>query len=189
MIDTKNRKQQILETAAQLFHKQGYQAASMRELASLVGLKQASSLYSHYESKEAMLKDICFDNAQKFVDGMAQIEQSEQSAAQMLQQLLKLHIRIAVEDRTSIIVFSEEWRHLSEPHLNAFLDLRRDYEKRFLAIIQRGIEDQEIVDIDPQLALYTLLASLRWLHYSQKDWTIQRLQQDVGTFLLNGLLR
>ena len=55
------RKANIYEAAVQLFRDKGYPAATMRDLADRVGLKQASSLYNHVSSKEEILQNICFD--------------------------------------------------------------------------------------------------------------------------------
>lgn len=53
-IDTTNR---ILETAAQLFARKGYDNVSLREIAEGVGVKE-SSLYNHFESKQAILDSL-----------------------------------------------------------------------------------------------------------------------------------
>lgn len=50
-------KQAIFEAAADLFAKDGYHNVSMREIADSVGVT-SSSIYNHYESKEAILLDI-----------------------------------------------------------------------------------------------------------------------------------
>ncbi len=50
-------KQRILNVAIDLFSQYGFKDVSMREIAGEVGIK-ASSLYKHYESKEAILESI-----------------------------------------------------------------------------------------------------------------------------------
>ncbi|MBK6904960.1 MAG: hypothetical protein IPH04_19665 [Saprospirales bacterium] len=58
-------------------------------------------------------------------------------------------MRTALEDPTSITVFSDEWKHLEEPYLSEFLERRRDYEQRFRDIIQQGIRTGEFQSLDP----------------------------------------
>ena len=113
----------------------GYNAASMRDLAERVQLK-ASSLYSHIGSKEEILVKICFDNAHRFTEGMDKVEKMNCNAAEKIESLLKLHIRTAIEETTAVTVFNDEWRHLSEPYLNDFISMRKDYENRFRKIIK-----------------------------------------------------
>lgn len=49
-----NTKQEILETALELFSVQGYEATSISQIAEAVGIRKAS-LYSHFENKQAIL--------------------------------------------------------------------------------------------------------------------------------------
>ncbi len=54
---TSDTKELILDCAIDLFAVKGYEAVSVRDIASEVGIK-ASSLYKHYENKEAILETI-----------------------------------------------------------------------------------------------------------------------------------
>ena len=49
-----NTKQEILEAALELFSVQGFEATSISQIAGAVGIRKAS-LYSHFESKQAIL--------------------------------------------------------------------------------------------------------------------------------------
>lgn len=186
----KTKKQIVFEAAAQLFMEKGYLAASMRELAERVGLEQASSLYNHLKSKEEVLRKICLDNAEKFISGINEIEQSGLSSIEQLRALIHLHVSIAVEDPTSVTVFNDEWRHLSEPYLSDFLTKRRDYENRFKQIIEQGIESGLFKQVDPNVAFYTILTSIRWIHYwykPERSINIDKLEADIFTLFVKGL--
>ena len=49
-----NTKQEILEASLELFSVQGFEATSISQIASAVGIRKAS-LYSHFENKQAIL--------------------------------------------------------------------------------------------------------------------------------------
>jgi AcrR family transcriptional regulator len=53
----KDTKERIFKAAIDLFSEKGFDAASMREIAEMVGIKKAS-LYSHYNSKDQILEKI-----------------------------------------------------------------------------------------------------------------------------------
>ncbi|MBV6426599.1 MAG: HTH-type transcriptional repressor KstR2 [Haliscomenobacter sp.] len=185
----KPKRQHILETAAILFRDKGYSATSMRDLARAVGL-QASSLYNHIESKEKLLQEICLANALKFLSMMEKVEAMDIPVAAKVEQLLRLHIRTAIQDVTSVTSFNDEWRHLGEPYLKDFKDMRRDYEQRFIHILRQGIEAGEIRAQEPQVVLYTLFSSLRWLY----DWfqpgkrlSATNVEEEILNLLFYGL--
>jgi AcrR family transcriptional regulator len=187
---SKTKKQQVFEAAAELFMEKGYMAASMRELADRVGLIQASSLYNHLTSKEEVLRKICFDNAEKFLSGITEVEAADLSPTEKLKSLIRLHVRIAVEDPTSVTVFNDEWRHLSKEYLEDFQAKRKEYEQRFKAIIQSGINSGVFKAVDPTVALYTILTSVRWIHYwykPKRNVSIEKLEADLFTLLIQGL--
>lgn len=52
-----NTKQAILEAALELFSVQGFEATSISQIASAVGIRKAS-LYSHFENKQAILDEL-----------------------------------------------------------------------------------------------------------------------------------
>jgi len=185
----KSKKTIIQETAARLFRDKGYSATSMRDLAEAVNLK-ASSLYNHISSKEEILRDICFENAQRFLSSMDKVEAMEASAAAKVKALLQLHVRTAMEDATSVTAFNDEWRHLNEPYLTEFKNLRRDYEQRFKQLLRQGMAVGEFRPVNATVALHTIFSSVRWLY----DWfqpgksrTAEEVEAEVIAFVLAGL--
>jgi len=187
----KTKKQIILEAAAELFRDKGYSATSMRDLAESVQLK-ASSLYNHISGKEEILKTICFQNAKVFHDELASIEASTMSVTEKVEQLVRFHIVMATEEVTSITSFNDEWRHLTEPELGQFKELRKDYEHRFKGIIEAGIKEGTFKNIDPTILLHTVLSSIRWVY----DWyrtgrpcTPDELAREITDIVLSGIKR
>ena len=60
-----NTKQEILKAALELFSVQGFEATSIAQLASAVGIRKAS-LYSHFESKQAILDALVKDVLEQY---------------------------------------------------------------------------------------------------------------------------
>jgi TetR/AcrR family transcriptional regulator, cholesterol catabolism regulator len=89
-----------------------------------------------------------------------------------------------------VTIFSDEWRHLSEPFLQEFLTIRKDYERRFSRILQQGIDAGELVDMNVTVVLFSILTSLRWLHrwYPEKRGiSVKALEAEILRFLLEGI--
>ena len=59
-MDRGNTKQEILEASLELFSVQGFEATSIAQIADAVGIRKAS-LYSHFESKQAILDALVKD--------------------------------------------------------------------------------------------------------------------------------
>jgi AcrR family transcriptional regulator len=184
-------RQRIFEEAARLFQEQGYKATTMRDLAKRVEIT-VSSLYSHIGGKEEILQKICFDNARNFLETLKEVEALAASPKEKVERLIAHHIRVAVNDVTSVTIFNDEWRHLSEPYLVEFLSVRKDYERRFARIIQQGMEAGQFVSLNPTIALFTILTSIRWLHRwypEKKGISLKALEQDILKILFFGLYK
>ena len=186
-----NRKQEIQVAAAKLFGKKGFAASSVRDIAHEVGLG-AASLYNHMGSKDELLTMICFRCARSFEEGMKSIDASPVDPVEKIRQLIRLQISIALHDESSLTVFNDEWRHLQEPHLSEFLQLRRAYENAYLRIIRQGIDVGQLNPTDPYLVFQMILSSLRWLHLSGMRKTKlneQQLTEQIISIIIKGITK
>jgi AcrR family transcriptional regulator len=121
-----DRKSQILRAAAILIKEKGYDGTSMRDLASTIPM-EASSLYNHISSKDQILKLICFDMAEKFEKGLAEVNDIYFNAEEKLHLAVKNHIIILAQNPYKAYVFINEWRKLDATSLQEFINLRDNY--------------------------------------------------------------
>jgi len=184
-----SRKEVILKAAAGLFHQKGYKAASMRDLAELVGV-EAASLYNHIRSKTELLHDICFNVANIFWEHLNQIELSDAKPIEKLETLLRFHIRQMIENFQEVYISDREWRYLADPYLSNFQNQRRNYRKRFTAIVEQGIADGEINKIDASTAVLIILHAISGIeswHRSTHKVSGEELEENMITILIDGL--
>lgn len=183
------KKHRIYSEAARLFQEKGYLASSMRELAARVGI-EASSLYSHIRSKEELLSKICFEIAEIYMDHWRNLEKSEKTILEKLEELIDFHVYMAWENPVSVTVFNDEWRHLGDIDRKAFSALRKQYEKAISENIKQGIDSGEIVSLDPELISFTLLHGLRWIHFTHRKgkWlSMNTMQKQLKEQFLYGI--
>ena len=184
-----SRKDVIVRKAAKLFREKGYKAASMRDLAEAVGV-EAASLYNHIKSKSELLHELVFSVANKFVLKMDEIESENISSLQKMEKLLRFHITEMINNYEEVYVSDRKWKHLSDPYLSNYQNQRRVYRKRIAAIIEEGIRNKEIKNIDaPTVVLIFLhaVSGIESWHRSTKKITATELEQNMVTILIDGL--
>ena len=159
---TLNRKDEILVVAAKLFKEKGYSAVTMRDLATAMHMK-AASLYNHIESKQAILQDIIIAIAEDFTSGMNKIIKSNATNIERLEQIIDLHVKIAIDNTDGLAALNSDWMHL-ENKLDYYLSLRQDYENNYLKIIETGILNKEIKPVKPDVLMFSMLSTLRSLY-------------------------
>ncbi len=184
------RKEEIQTAAAKLFGEKGFTASSVRDIAQAVGLG-AASLYNHMGSKDELLTTICFRCAHEFLKGMKVIDLPGKSTDQKIRELIALQIHIALYDKSSVTVFNDEWRHLQEPFLSSFLELRRKYESAYLSIIREGIAQGILKNADAYLIYQMILSSLRWLHMPSArkiKLNQEALTEQITSIIIKGIV-
>ncbi len=162
----------------------------MRDIARSVDM-EAASLYNHISSKQEILRVIIMSIAERFTDGLEKISLSEVSPIQKLEAVIQQHVQMTIEHTDAIALIPSEWVHLKEPNLKKFVLLRDKYEKEFKSLMLDAIEAGEIGKVDPDLAVFTLLSTLRWLYswyskYRPEDTT--GLKSKLTQYLLKGIV-
>ena len=184
-----SRKDIIVQAAASLFLEKGYKAASMRDLAEKVGV-EAASLYNHIRSKTDLLHDICFVVANRYWEELGRIESEDISAIKKIEALLRFLINQMIFYFDEVHVSDREWRHLAEPYLSNFQTQRRNFRRRFAAIIEQGIKDKEIKPIDASTAVLIMLHAISGIeswHRSKRKIDDKELEENMITIMLDGL--
>lgn len=185
------RRQFILDEAAKLFKERGYGGTSMRDLASQVGL-EAASMYNYIRSKDELLVSICTRIAGIYISQLAEIEQTESSYADKVRALIRLHIRLMVEEGPAVSVANHDWKYLPEPELTAFKQARHNYEQGFARLIEQGMAAGEFQPLNVSVALFTILSAVRWVelwYRPGRGVSAEELENDIIAMLLNGLAK
>jgi TetR/AcrR family transcriptional regulator, cholesterol catabolism regulator len=183
------KKEVIARNAAALFSTKGFGAATMRNLADALGV-EAPSLYNHIGSKGQLLQEICFKVAASFTAHLDEVELLAIGSVQKTERILRFHVTYTLANFHEVFVANHEWKHLPEPLLGEFLQQRRSYEKRFMAIIEAGIKKKEIKKLNAYTVVLTSLSALRGLEFWQrnkKNLSAKELEDDMVALLLHGI--
>jgi AcrR family transcriptional regulator len=184
-----SKKDVITQTAATLFRKKGFSATSMRDIAGAIGV-EAPSLYNHIESKNSILQDVCFGIAHLFTGNLTEVELSPELYLSKIERIIRFHISMMIEEYESVYISDHEWKHLPEPFLSDFKTRRRNYRSRLAAILQKGIDNKEISDINPYVAVLTILSAISGIESWQrsgKKVDAKSLEENMVKILVDGL--
>jgi TetR/AcrR family transcriptional regulator, cholesterol catabolism regulator len=187
--DISPRQEAILREAAALFRTKGYAATSMRDLAAAVGM-EAASLYNHIKSKQELLRIICTTVAQRYVDGLHQIDGLAVSPVEKIEKLIHLQVDVITADPQMAAVAQDEWRHLDDVTRRAFVHQRNEYEATLRGWITDAMQAGQVRALDANLVLFTLLSALQWLHHwfrPERALHADEIKHQLTTMLLRGL--
>ena len=185
-----DRKTEIINCAALLFKEKGYSAVTMRDIAQAMEIK-AASLYNHIKSKQEILVLIIIKTAEEFTSVMNEINTSETTTIQKIEKVIQLHIDITLRNPEDLACLNNDWMHLTDKELAYFIKMREDYEENFRQIIIKGIENQEIKNLNPEVILFSMLSTLRTLYLwygKKKGLTDTSIKNHMAEVLLRGVV-
>lgn len=184
-----SKKDVITRKATSLFRKKGFSATSMRDIAEAIGV-EAPSLYNHIESKNEILKDICFNIAKLFTDFLKEVEFNSESNLSKIENIIRFHISMMVDEYESVYISNHEWKHLPEPYLSDFKHQRKTYRSRLAAILQKGIDKKEIRKVNVAISVHTILSAINGIEdwqQSGKKIDAKLIEENIIQILIKGL--
>lgn len=166
-------------------------ATSMRDIADKMGI-EAASLYNHISAKEDILHDICFNLAELFLRAIDEVNDIYFDGEKKLRTAIQNHVEILTANLTRAKVFLHEWRSLSDENRAKFIQMRDDYEKKFMVILQNGEDENLFKEVDKKFAVLNILSSVNWItewYKPEGRMTPQQIAEKLCDFVLMGLSR
>jgi AcrR family transcriptional regulator len=187
-VESESRKQAILDAAAEIFHRKGYHATSIQDIAQEVGMLKGS-LYYYIDSKHELLLKIITDVHAQAFQQLEEFMDSDLPAAERLRQFIIRHAVYCATHMTGMGVFLHEYKAVEGPARAEVMAMRDRYEMLLRGIIEDGKEDGTFrADVDARLAVKLVLGMVNWLyHWYSPDGPLA--PEEIGEAMANMALR
>jgi len=148
----------LLEEALVRFGQRGYHGVSVREIAKAAGV-QASSLYSHLESKEQLLFELMLLGHEEHHDLLRQVLlESGTDPAEQVEQLVTAHVVFHATYPLLARICNRELAALGAVNRDQVVAVRSQSEQLFIDVIDRGVRLEVFSVPDPWLATAAIAA-------------------------------
>lgn len=121
-----SRRDQILETAAELFAARGFHGVSVADLGAACGIS-GPALYKHFDSKQAMLAEMLVSISEELLSVGRQRVDAADAPAAALAKLVDWHVGFALRHRPLIVVQDRDWESLPADARERVRTLQREY--------------------------------------------------------------
>ena len=184
-------KDTIKRVSIDLFHKQGYFATGISDIARASGIQKAS-VYYHYANKEDILFDIFKTtmvdldiNLEKALKGVKGTEEKVRAA-------IRSHVIFHIDRQKEVFISDSELRGLTVDNYKTIIDLRDKYEKKFQALIRAGIKERVFSNLDYKVTSYGIITMCTavsiWFRASGR-LTKEDIANSSAEFVVKGLKR
>lgn len=183
----------ILSAAARLFRQEGYNASTLRKIASKAGM-EAGSIYYHFASKDMILDEVLDSGLRQLFDAVKQtsadVKAEGMGFRDALAAMVNTHLvyLLQASDSTSANIrnfptLPEEMRNRHRPLRRAYADLWDD----FLGDARRAGEIRDDIKVVPlrQFVLGALNWTVEW--YDAERYPIEMLSQRAAKLILDGM--
>lgn len=155
------KRERIISTAVDLFHNHGLGNTTLEAVAEKMNVTKPF-IYSHFKSKNALLAEICSRGIRASLNVMDRIVASEGTATQKVQTLARDFMVAVLENQGHIAIYTREQKHLSKEDTDAIDNMRREFDRKFCALLNEGIATSEFVVEDVQLASLAIGGIVSW---------------------------
>ena len=157
--ELRTKRAEILKAALPLFAEKGFNETSMREVGQAAGLGK-STLYDYFPNKEEILLFFVDQEVQQLTVMAGKIASSGESAAQKLRQILRRQLDHQLANKQLYLKLSLEVQRLGADNRKHVQEIRHSYQDRLSGIIEEGIRAGHFRQVNPLLAVRTLLTIL-----------------------------
>jgi len=182
---------ELIETAAQVFRQKGYHGASMEDIAAAVNLRKAS-LYHHFSSKQEILLGILDRALQLLLEKISAITEQNIPADKKLRLMIRQYLQILAENVDLAAVLLFEHRALERRQHARHVPNRDKFESLWKNVIAEGVRAKQFRCDDISLTARALLGQLNWTitwFHDDGGLTIEQISDKYSDLLLNGLLK
>lgn len=171
-------REDILQAAAAVLRRNGYDATTMKDIAAQVNLT-AASLYHHFENKDVLLLAVLELGLQYVSREIEVVLASDASNAEKLHRMVRVHITNQTANRPAGVAMIYEVRPIVTQHLRnglsdeavaeytvrreGFFAERRRFESLFQQVVQAGIDSGEFRPVDVPVIVKTILGANNWV--------------------------
>src|ERR1700743_911644 len=152
----------IRRAGLRLIFEHGYEAMSLRQLASEGGI-QAGSLYNHISTKQELLFDLVQDHINELLRQLDRALEGKDGPVEKLRAFVAFHVLYHMTKKREVFIANSELRSLEPKNYDAIVALRGAYEQRLAGILSEGVSDGVFEVADVQVATFAIISMLTGL--------------------------
>jgi len=183
----------VIDTAVKIFHRKGYRAATLDDVAHELGLTKPA-LYHYVSSKENLLSHIYLQALESFFDTIYEITGMDLTPPEKLKIFVYRHLKtVVIENIAMFTVFFSEENQLPKKDFQKIQSEKRKFTKVVEDIIVQGIEQGYFRRVNPKLQANAIIGMCNWLYRwykpAKSSLTPDEIVEQFTDLLENGLLQ
>ncbi len=186
---TSEKRTRIIDTAAKLFAKKGFENTTTRDICKATGMSHAM-IYYYFDDKESLLYEILDEILSEGLRAIKKIDRSSKSLKEKLAAITDVYARYHVVKIDKMKVFVHEQKSLKPEHKKKVVEYQREYLDILVNILKGLKQENQIVNLDTKAAAFTFFGMVHWAYrwYNPKGkMKPKQLSQIINRIFTKGI--
>jgi AcrR family transcriptional regulator len=184
-------KSEIINSALDLFSEKGFHNVSMQDIA-VRSEYAVGTLYNFFQSKEQLFEELRNDCANKILQILVPILESDQPEKEKIQSFVMHHLEFAEQNLKFIKVYVAEHGTLTVSEEAHSMQVKKILKEKMFAVLNSGIEAKVFKPVDVEIYILALFASLQsFIMESSKNYDHGKVKcglENLGKLFLSVLV-
>ncbi|MEU0570838.1 TetR/AcrR family transcriptional regulator [Nonomuraea sp. NPDC005983] len=157
------RRDHLVKLAAEIFARKGFQATTVREIATEAGIL-SGSLYHHFDSKETIVDEVLSTFLDDLLARYRAAIDSGTDPRSVLSEMVRIGFGTLEPHRAAITVMQNDWNYLRQiERFDYLVKAEEEVEQLWVAQIKAGQAAGQLrADVDPKLT-YRMIRDTIWV--------------------------
>ena len=181
------KRARIVEVAADLFYKNGYDNTTLEAVGESLGVTKPF-IYAHFKSKTELLAKICSRAIESSSEVIDQVIGLDVSATEKLERLARGFVKAVLVNQKFIAVFAREEKALAKEDLDEINKKRRKFDTQLTALLSEGKALGEFGIGDEHVAALSIGGMVSWAYVWFREggrMSVEEVSQEMSTLILN----
>ncbi len=157
-----DRRAEIYRNAALIFHRKGYHATSINDIAAAVGLTKAG-LYYYIKGKQDLLFAIMSFAMDQLDELVIEPARRHEDPETRLHTIVACHARLITQDSSALTILVNELEGLLPGDRTDIIARQRDYVEFIADTLAALRDDGKVVGLDPTVGAFSLVGMVLWI--------------------------
>jgi AcrR family transcriptional regulator len=163
------KKERILETATQLFLRNGFHGCTMEQIAAAIGVTKPF-IYYQFRDKQDILAAISGYGAELSLSAIEDAERQQGSVGAKMRWFCRRLTEIVIDHGHYLAVYLRETSNLDEADRKKITRRRIEIDNRVSGLVQLGVESGEFEVADPRIAASAITMMISYcFQWHRKD--------------------
>jgi AcrR family transcriptional regulator len=157
------KRERTISAAVDLFYERGYENTTLDAVAERLGVTKPF-IYAHFHSKADLLTEICTRGIASALDAINSILGLEAGPTGKLEELGRRFTTAVLQSQMHIAIFAREEKNLLPVEFDRISTMRRDFDRKLVALLEDGVAAGEFRIPDPQMMALAIGGMVSWAY-------------------------